>query len=216
LEDMSSTPVAPRAQHLRPLLLRTLSIKPPKMQQTMTITKQPMPVPLPSPLSPSSHHHNSNEMSNHYTLRLSLHYTQKYLQPTSPPLTQHLPQRPSPSSEETLSEPSAKHHEVKQTASSWTAWMFHLPCQVHLRRTPQPDYILLHSNLQWTNPSSQFPKIQVLGPYPSFFGIIVSNSERPHSQLRGVRAKLISPFGTQLRKLRPDSTSNVVTHESAS
>jgi hypothetical protein len=29
-------------------------------------------------------------------------------------------------------------------------------------------------------------KIQVLGPYPPFFGIIVSNSERRHSQMSGV------------------------------
>ena len=34
--------------------------------------------------------------------------------------------------------------------------------------------------------ASQFPKIQVLGPYPPFFGIIVSNSERRHSQMSGI------------------------------
>jgi hypothetical protein len=34
--------------------------------------------------------------------------------------------------------------------------------------------------------TSQFPKIQVLGPYPPFFGIIVSNSGRRHSQMSGI------------------------------
>jgi hypothetical protein len=64
--------------------------------------------------------------------------------------------------------------------------------------------------------TSQTPKIQVTGPYPPFLGIITSNSVACHSQLRGVCAKLIPPFGMQLRKIRPDAASDVVTHESAS
>jgi hypothetical protein len=64
--------------------------------------------------------------------------------------------------------------------------------------------------------ASQTPKIQVKGPYPPFLGIITSNSVACHSQLRGVWAKLIPPFGMQLQKVRPDTASDVVTHESAS
>jgi hypothetical protein len=64
--------------------------------------------------------------------------------------------------------------------------------------------------------TSQTPKIHVAGPYPRFLGISTSNSVARHSQLSGVRAKLIPPFGTQLRKLRLEAASNVVTHKSAS
>jgi hypothetical protein len=93
------------------------------------------------------------------------------------------------------------------------------------RKYYHDEYQFLQSRGKWAEAdaiekciaeaASQTPKIQVTGPYPPFLGIITSNSVACHSQLRGVCAKadtsLIPPFGMQLRKVRPDAASNIVT-----